>query len=204
GMSAGSNRGRPISIRYRPSPSTSTGWVPDGLSTSKRSPRALPSRTSHAATQRAPLPHWIAALPSEFQIRYEATAPALRGGSMVRIWSQPTPLWRSPSARPSAASGGGVPSRRSCTTKSLPAPCILLKRNGGRGPAGIAQPPSSSPVAGGGGVSSMSSAGGGTATSVAGGCSGGVVSGRVSSTSIGTTGGGSATWVSGPLLPQAA
>src|SRR5690606_24936622 len=110
---------------------------------------------SQAATQRAPLPHWIAALPSAFQIRYDATEPSLRGGSMVRIWSQPTPLWRSPSARLSAASGGGVPSRRSRTTKSLPAPCILLKRSGGRGAVAIDQAPSS-PVSGGGGIASSS------------------------------------------------
>ena len=54
---------------------------------------------------------------------------ALRGASMVRIWSQPTPVWRSASARHSAASGAGWPPRRSSTTKSLPAPCILLKRS---------------------------------------------------------------------------
>src|SRR5690606_17732005 len=46
----------------------------------------------------------------------------------VRIWSQPTPVWRSASARHSAAEGGGSPPRRSSTTKSLPAPCILVKR----------------------------------------------------------------------------
>src|SRR5690606_28893860 len=51
---------------------------------------------------------------------------------MVRIWSQPTPMWRSASRRHSAASGGGAPSRRSSTTKSLPAPCILLKRRPAR------------------------------------------------------------------------
>src|SRR5690606_33541355 len=53
---------------------------------------------------------------------------------MVRIWSQPTPRWRSASRRHSTASGAGAPSRRSSTTKSLPAPCILLKRR----PAGTA------------------------------------------------------------------
>src|SRR5690606_23444806 len=47
---------------------------------------------------------------------------------MVRIWSQPTPVRRSASARHSAGDGGGPPSRRSSTTKSLPAPCILLNR----------------------------------------------------------------------------
>src|SRR5690606_10397973 len=51
---------------------------------------------------------------------------------MVRIWSQPTPACRSASARHNAGAGGGVPSRRSSTTKSLPAPCILVKRSGGR------------------------------------------------------------------------
>src|SRR5688572_32248126 len=48
---------------------------------------------------------------------------------MVRIWSQPTPMWRSPSARHRSASSVVVLSRRSITTKSLPAPCILLNRN---------------------------------------------------------------------------
>src|SRR6218665_3641759 len=47
---------------------------------------------------------------------------------MVRIWSQPTPRWRSASSAACSAFGGALPSRRSNTTKSLPAPCILLKR----------------------------------------------------------------------------
>src|SRR5690606_24159905 len=47
---------------------------------------------------------------------------------MVRIWSQPTPVWRSAMARHSTADGGVASDRRSSTTKSLPAPCILLNR----------------------------------------------------------------------------
>ncbi len=102
---------------------------------------------------------------------------------MVRIWSQPTPMWRSPSRAANAASGGGVPSRRSSTTKSLPAPCILLKRN-----AVIAQPWLPSPLAG--GICGAASAGG----VVASGCAGAGVAG----TSTGFCG-----ITSGPLLPQA-
>src|SRR5690606_27328853 len=55
---------------------------------------------------------------------------------MVRIWSQPTPVRRSASALHSPGAGAGAPSRRSSTTKSLPAPCILLKRSGCVGMAG--------------------------------------------------------------------
>src|SRR5690606_27664105 len=113
-------------------PSTSTACTPAGLSSTKRGPRAAPSRPSQAATQRAPLPHWPEAEPSAIQMRSPATAPALAGGSMVRIWSQPTPVRRSARARQRSGAGGAAPSRRSITTKSLPAPCILVKRSGDR------------------------------------------------------------------------
>ena len=50
-------------------------------------------------------------------------------GSITRIWSQPTPKRRSPSARSCAASRLSGCRVASITTKSLPAPCILVKRN---------------------------------------------------------------------------
>src|SRR5690606_24097664 len=71
-----------------------------------------------------------------FQIRYDATAAGSRGASTVRIWSQPTPKWRSAMRAQVAGSGGALPSRRSSTTKSLPAPCILVNRIATSGPGG--------------------------------------------------------------------
>jgi hypothetical protein len=43
--------------------------MPAGLSSSNVVPPAAPSRTSQAATQRAPLPHCREGEPSAFQIR---------------------------------------------------------------------------------------------------------------------------------------
>src|SRR5690606_25003597 len=133
GIASGANRGTPMATSKPPSSSARTRWLSAGLS-STNSPDAAPSRTSQAATQRAPLPHWRDGEPSAFQIPYAATAPGVRGAAIVRIWSQPTPRWRSAISRQRAGSGGGAPLRRSSTTKSLPAPCILLKRR----PAGAA------------------------------------------------------------------
>ncbi|KAG0767025.1 hypothetical protein G6F22_017719 [Rhizopus arrhizus] len=85
GTLVGSNAGTPMVTANWPSPSTFTSWLASGLSMTNASPCALPSRTSHAAMQRAPLPHCSELEPSAFQIRYEATEPSARGASMVRI-----------------------------------------------------------------------------------------------------------------------
>ena len=98
---------------------------------------ARPSATP-GATQRA-----HAALPGALTSASEIRRPpatASAAGSMVRTWSQPTPAWRSASDRHSAPGSSARrrasarSRRRSSTTKSLPAPCILLKRR----PAGAA------------------------------------------------------------------
>src|SRR3954447_18100380 len=47
---------------------------------------------------------------------------------MSNTWSQPTPKWRSAISRTSAESSAMLWLMASMTTKSLPAPCILVKR----------------------------------------------------------------------------
>src|SRR6185369_11543661 len=80
------------------------------------------------AKQRAPLPHCSTWPPSELWITYSKSTPGAGEGRTLRIWSAPTPKCRSASCRYCA----GVRFRRwrvsSSTTKSLPAPCILVKR----------------------------------------------------------------------------
>src|SRR3989475_3726006 len=54
--------------------------------------------------------------------------PSAGEGRTVRIWSAPTPNWRWARKRYWAALRPSGPAVSSRTTKSLPAPCILVKR----------------------------------------------------------------------------
>src|SRR5690606_25681058 len=51
------------------------------------------------------------------------------GGSTTRTWSQPMPKWRSARRRASAGVMSTSWVTASMTTKSLPRPCILVKRS---------------------------------------------------------------------------
>ncbi len=126
GIISGANCGTPMAIRKECSVSTSTASVPDGPSSENRPPRANPARRTQAAMQRVPLPHCCEGEPSAVQIPKDATASALRGALTPRTMSQPTPVWRLLKARHSSGEGSCA-RRKSSTTKSLPAPCILLK-----------------------------------------------------------------------------
>jgi hypothetical protein len=93
-----------------------------------------PSRAiSQAATQRVALPQAPAVDPSAFQNVSRMSAAS--SASITASWSNPTPRWRSPSARASAGVTNGVDPRWSMTTKSLPSPCIFMK---GRPEGGVA------------------------------------------------------------------
>src|SRR5690606_27471758 len=70
--------------------------------------------------------------------------------------------------RHSSGDGGATSARRSRTTKSLPAPCILLKRSGGKGGrAAIAQPPAPSSCGNGPDSAGVSASSTGSATASA-------------------------------------
>src|SRR5258708_24901498 len=80
--------------------------------------------------------------------------PGVVGGATIRIWSAPTPKRRSPSRRISSGPSTSGACVASSTTKSLPAPCILVKRTrvgeGSMGQLSPRAPLSTPPVAWGG------------------------------------------------------
>jgi hypothetical protein len=128
GTRAASKMGAPMSTVTRPS-APMRGWM---------MPASVCTRTSVFSVslcsltkrmkQRAPLPHCSTSPPSALWITYWKSMPSAGEGRTVRIWSAPTPKWRSARKRYCAAVRPSVPRVSSSTTKSLPAPCILVKR----------------------------------------------------------------------------
>ncbi len=103
------------------------------MSTPPASPLMIPPFVSIVAgapssliTQRVALPQLSTSPPSAFQIRILRSA--MSEGSSRITWSQPMPVRRSAIARARAASIATAVSRPSRITKSLPSPCILMKR----------------------------------------------------------------------------
>ncbi|CAG9205970.1 hypothetical protein BGLA2_1730006 [Burkholderia gladioli] len=83
------------------------------------------SRTNFTK-QRAPLPQCSTSPPSQLKIRYLKSTPSRLGRSTSSSWSAPMPKWRSASARTRSGVRPRSPAVPSSTTKSLPAPCILV------------------------------------------------------------------------------
>src|SRR4051812_2953914 len=117
-----------MSTVTRPSLPRRGSITPASVCTRMLSPRARPLSATYRAKQRAPLPHCSTSPPSALWITYSKSTPGAGLGRTDRTWSAPTPKWRS--ARRRDCSGERPPRSRvsSSTTKSLPAPCILVKR----------------------------------------------------------------------------
>ncbi len=128
GRSAGSKRGHPMSTVTRPSGVSRGAITPPRVCTRRLSLCVRPLSRTKRAKQRAPLPHCSTSPPSALWIRYSKSIPGAGEGRTLRIWSAPTPKWRSARKRYWAADSPRHPRVSSSTTKSLPAPCILVKR----------------------------------------------------------------------------
>src|SRR5260364_345449 len=88
--------------------------------------RVNPNAFANFAIHRAPLPHCSTSMPSALKMRYLKSASAVFGRSTTSTWSAPIPKRRSAS-HPRCATLNSMRCRTpSSTTKSLPAPCILL------------------------------------------------------------------------------
>ena len=101
--------------------------TPDSVSTRIDPAADSPLSRTKRANARAPLPHCSTSPPSALKMRYEKSAAcASAGGPTIRIWSAPTPKRRSASQRHCAGASATGARVASSTTKSLPAPCILV------------------------------------------------------------------------------
>jgi hypothetical protein len=129
GISAGWKRGAPMSTVTCPSASRRGAIMPDLRFDADLAlvGEALLMDEAHEAARAVAALLDLAAVGVEDAV---AEIDARRGWlrSTTRIWSQPTPKWRS--ARKRAWAGVGTKSWliASSTTKSLPRPCILVKR----------------------------------------------------------------------------
>src|SRR6185369_181701 len=128
GIASGSNTGAPMSTVTRPSGFSRGSITPDSVRTLTLSPAARPFSCTKRMKQRAPLPHCSTCPPSALWITYSKSIPGAGEGRTDSTWSAPTPKCRSASIRYWAGLRFNGPRVSSSTTKSLPAPCILVKR----------------------------------------------------------------------------
>ena len=126
GMRRQSSSGSPIATAILPSGSSSARSHRSPTTSRRRG--GAPSSNRSRATQRVPLPHAPASLPSALKKRSRASASS--SSSINRSWSNPTPRCRSPMRRSTAGVSGIDARRPSRTTKSLPQPCIFSNGTG--------------------------------------------------------------------------
>ena len=118
GICRQSKRGAPM-LTVAPPPAADAESSPPAVS-------IVQSPPSRVATQRVALPQAETSEPSAFQIRIATSATSQDARTMS--WSQPMPVWRSAIATAASRPIATGCARVSITTKSLPRPCILLKR----------------------------------------------------------------------------
>ena len=94
--SAGVSTGAPISTVTRPSAVRLGAITPFMVLTRMRSLVVKPWSRTKRAKQREPFPHCSTSLPSALWITYSKSMPSPGEGRTVKIWSAPTPKWRSP------------------------------------------------------------------------------------------------------------